>query len=34
MYQPEGGEHAEMVEGDIDEIADRFVELLQEAGAI
>lgn len=34
MYQPEGGEHAEMVEGDIDEIADRFVDLLKEAGAI
>jgi electron transfer flavoprotein beta subunit len=34
MYQPEGGEHAEMIEGDIDQIADKFVELLEDAGAI
>lgn len=34
MYQPEGGEHAEMIEGDIDQIADRFVELLSEAGVL
>lgn len=34
MYQPEGGDHAEMLEGDIDEIADRLVQLLQDSGAL
>jgi electron transfer flavoprotein beta subunit len=34
MYQPEGGEQAEMIEGDIDQIADRLVELLRDSGAI
>jgi electron transfer flavoprotein beta subunit len=34
MYQPEGGEHAEMIEGDIDQVADRFVELMRDAGVL
>jgi electron transfer flavoprotein beta subunit len=34
MFQPEGGEHAEMIEGDVDQIADRFVELLRDAGVL
>lgn len=34
MYQPESAEHAEMLEGDIDQIADRLVELLRDNGAI
>lgn len=34
MYQPEGGEHAEMIEGDIDQVADKFIELLKDAGAL
>jgi electron transfer flavoprotein beta subunit len=33
MYQPEGGEQAEMIEGDLDQIADRLAQLLKEAGA-
>jgi electron transfer flavoprotein beta subunit len=32
MLQPEAGERAEMIEGDIDEIADRIIELLAELG--
>jgi hypothetical protein len=28
MYQPESGERAEMIEGDIDSIAEKLVELL------
>ena len=33
MYLPDGGEHAEMIDGDVEQIADRIVELLQNAGA-
>lgn len=29
MFQPEGGERAEMIEGDIDSIAERLVEILR-----
>jgi electron transfer flavoprotein beta subunit len=32
MFQPEASERAEMIEGDIDAIADRLVELLGELG--
>jgi len=32
MLQPETGERAEMIEGDIEEIADRIIELLTELG--
>ncbi len=34
MILPEGGEHAEMIEGDIEAIADRLVTLLREHGAL
>jgi electron transfer flavoprotein beta subunit len=33
MYHPEGGEQAEMIDGDLDQIADRLAQLLKEAGA-
>jgi hypothetical protein len=29
MFQPESGERAEMIEGDIDSIAERLVEILR-----
>ncbi len=32
MFQPEASKRAEMIEGDIDAIADRLVELLGELG--
>lgn len=32
MFQPEAGERAEMIEGDVDAIAERLVELLGELG--
>jgi hypothetical protein len=32
MLQPETGERAEMIEGDIEEIADRIIELIAELG--
>jgi electron transfer flavoprotein beta subunit len=34
MFQPESGERAEMITGDVDEIADRLVELLRDSGAL
>jgi electron transfer flavoprotein beta subunit len=34
MFQPEVGERAEMIEGDVDQVASRIVELLQDLGAI
>jgi len=34
MFQPAGGERAEMIEGDVDQIADRFVEILRDAGVL
>lgn len=32
MFKPESTEHAEMLEGDADEIADRVIEILRERG--
>jgi electron transfer flavoprotein beta subunit len=34
MFQPESGERAEMITGDIDSIADRLIELLREIGVL
>jgi electron transfer flavoprotein beta subunit len=34
MVLPEGGEHAEMIEGDIDAIADRLISLLRDHGVL
>jgi electron transfer flavoprotein beta subunit len=34
MYLPEAGEHAEMIEGDVDQVADRLVALFQERGLL
>jgi electron transfer flavoprotein beta subunit len=32
MFKPESTEHAEMLEGDVDEIVDRIIEILRERG--
>ena len=34
MYLPEAGEHAEMIEGDVDQVADKIVALFQERGLL
>ena len=34
MYLPEAGEHAEMIEGDVDQVADKLVALFQERGLL
>jgi electron transfer flavoprotein beta subunit len=34
MFQPEAGERAEMIEGDIDQIASKLVELFKETGIL
>ena len=34
MYLPQVGERAEMIEGDVDEIADKLVELMGDHGVI
>jgi electron transfer flavoprotein alpha/beta subunit len=34
MFQPETGERAEMIEGDVDSIAERLVELLRTSDAL
>jgi electron transfer flavoprotein beta subunit len=34
MLLPEGGDHAEMLEGDVDAIADRLIGLMREHGAL
>jgi electron transfer flavoprotein beta subunit len=34
MYEPEGGERAEMLEGDEEEIAEKLIEILQEKGLL
>lgn len=34
MYQPEAGERATMIEGDADEIAEKLIDLLREAGTL
>lgn len=34
MYQPESGERATMIEGDIDQIAGKLIDLLRESGAL
>jgi electron transfer flavoprotein beta subunit len=34
MFQPEVGERAEMIEGDVDEVASKLVELLKELGVV
>jgi hypothetical protein len=32
MFKPESTEHAEMLEGDTDEIVDRLIDILRERG--
>jgi hypothetical protein len=32
MFKPESAEHAEMLEGDTEEIVDRLIEILRERG--
>jgi electron transfer flavoprotein alpha/beta subunit len=32
MFKPESAEHAEMLEGDTDEIIDRLIDILRERG--
>ena len=34
MFQPQVGERAEMIEGDVDQVASRLIELLQDSGAL
>lgn len=34
MFQPEVGERATMIEGDVDQIADKLVDLIREAGML
>jgi electron transfer flavoprotein beta subunit len=34
MFQPETGERAEMIEGDVDSVAERLVELLRSSDVI
>jgi electron transfer flavoprotein beta subunit len=34
LYQPETSEHAEMLEGDIDEIADKIIGIFKETGVL
>jgi electron transfer flavoprotein beta subunit len=34
MFQPEVGERAEMLEGDVDQVADKLVELIRDSGVL
>jgi hypothetical protein len=34
MYQPEAAEHATMIEGGADEVADKIIGILKELGAL